>query len=147
MPVHLGKDSKGCYAQWGNQKKYYYPCGNKQARDKAKQKAYIQGYAITKGEGEAMESYLRKLLENTHKDRKFNSFEQAMVRAIIAKNKPWTEKDWEAHDKFFGITEQKRPQDKPGGSNVGKYKTKGPFCGPSGGAPPGSFPVKSERMT
>jgi len=37
---------------------------------------------------------------------------------------------------------KKRPQDKPGGSNVGKYKT-GPFCGPAGGAPAGSYPVNT----
>ena len=35
-----------------------------------------------------------------------------------------------------------KPQNKPGGSNVGKYK-KGPFCGPSGGAPSGSYPVNT----
>lgn len=36
---------------------------------------------------------------------------------------------------------------KPGGSNVGKYKSvkKGSFCGPSGGAPSGSFPVNSVK--
>jgi hypothetical protein len=32
-----------------------------------------------------------------------------------------------------------------GGSNAGKYKTKGPFCGPSGGAPKGSFPVNTRK--
>lgn len=38
-------------------------------------------------------------------------------------------------------------QKKPGGSNVGKYKNvkKGSFCGPSGGAPSGSFPVNSKK--
>ena len=46
MPVHTGRDTKGCYAQWGNAgKKYYYACGNKTAMGKAKQKAHIQGYA------------------------------------------------------------------------------------------------------
>lgn len=39
---------------------------------------------------------------------------------------------------------KKRPQDRPGGSNVGKYKT-GPFCGPSGGAPKGSYPVNTAK--
>jgi hypothetical protein len=39
---------------------------------------------------------------------------------------------------------KKRPQDKPGGSNVGKYKT-GPFCGPAGGAPKGSYPVNTRK--
>ena len=37
-----------------------------------------------------------------------------------------------------------RPQDKPGGSNVGKHKT-GPFCGPAGGAPKGSYPVNTKK--
>jgi hypothetical protein len=36
---------------------------------------------------------------------------------------------------------------KPGGSNVGKYKkvSKKEFCGPSGGAPEGSFPVDTAK--
>ena len=36
---------------------------------------------------------------------------------------------------------------KAGGSNVGKYKNvkKGEFCGPSGGAPAGSFPVNTKK--
>lgn len=36
---------------------------------------------------------------------------------------------------------------KPGGSNVGKYKKvkKGNFCGPSGGAPSGSYPVNTKK--
>ena len=38
-------------------------------------------------------------------------------------------------------------QKKPGGSNVGSYKdvSKSKFCGPAGGAPPGSFPVDSVK--
>jgi len=34
---------------------------------------------------------------------------------------------------------------KPGGSNAGKYKTKGPFCGPAGGAPKGTYPVNTRK--
>ena len=45
MPVHTDKDSKGCFAQWGGQKKYYYECGNDSARDAAKAKATKQGQA------------------------------------------------------------------------------------------------------
>ena len=37
----------------------------------------------------------------------------------------------------------KAARKKPGGSNVGKYKKVKSFCGPSGGAPAGSFPVNS----
>jgi len=32
---------------------------------------------------------------------------------------------------------------KPGGSNVGKYKSVKAFCGPAGGAPKGSYPVNT----
>ena len=36
--------------------------------------------------------------------------------------------------------------DKPGGSNVGKYNSSdGPFCGPSGGSPGGSFPINTRK--
>jgi hypothetical protein len=40
---------------------------------------------------------------------------------------------------------------KPGGSNVGKKRKtssagKGPFCGPSGGAPSGSYPVTNKKQ-
>jgi len=36
---------------------------------------------------------------------------------------------------------------RPGGSNVGKYKkvSKKEFCGPSGGAPEGSYPVNTKK--
>lgn len=36
---------------------------------------------------------------------------------------------------------------KPGGSNVGKYKTvsKGDFAGKAGGAPKGSFPINTRK--
>lgn len=51
MPVHTGYDSNKeepkCYAQWGSRgKKYYYTCGDKEAREKAKAKANAQGQAI-----------------------------------------------------------------------------------------------------
>lgn len=36
---------------------------------------------------------------------------------------------------------------KPGGSNVGSYKSvsKASFCGPAGGAPEGSYPVNTKK--
>ena len=46
MPTRLGKDSKGCYARWGNQTKYYYKCGDPAARNRARAKANAQGAAI-----------------------------------------------------------------------------------------------------
>lgn len=47
MPVRTGKDSKGCYAQFGKSgAKYYYTCGNTSSMNKAKQKAHIQGVAM-----------------------------------------------------------------------------------------------------
>lgn len=37
-------------------------------------------------------------------------------------------------------------REKPGGSNVGKYsKSEGPFAGPAGGAPAGSYPIGSKK--
>jgi len=53
----------------------------------------------------------------------------------------WTDEQWKAHDEYFGLADDKK---KPGGSNVGKYK-KGPFCGPAGGAPKGSYPVDTKK--
>jgi hypothetical protein len=45
MPTRTGKDSKGCYAQWGSGKKYYYTCGNDAAKKRAVAKANKQGAA------------------------------------------------------------------------------------------------------
>ena len=43
--------------------------------------------------------------------------------------------------KKVGSTED---DSKPGGSNAGKYDaSEGPFCGPSGGSPRGTYPVGS----
>jgi len=50
--------------------------------------------------------------------------------------------DIQDHDKHFGVTEDRK---KPGGSNAGKYKGQGPFCGPSGGAPQGTYPVNTRE--
>jgi Uncharacterized protein conserved in bacteria (DUF2213) len=46
MPTHTGKDSKGCFAQWGGHgKKYYFTCGSDSARARAIKKANAQGQA------------------------------------------------------------------------------------------------------
>lgn len=45
MPVHRGRDSTGCFYQWGSKKRYYYTPGDKASRDKAKVKAALQGRA------------------------------------------------------------------------------------------------------
>ena len=44
-----------------------------------------------------------------------------------------------------------KAQKKPGGSNVGEEREtsgpkEGPFCGPAGGSPKGSFPVTSAKQ-
>jgi hypothetical protein len=54
-------------------------------------------------------------------------------------NSTWTQVELALHDEYFGLAAQKRA----GGSNAGKYKT-GPFCGPSGGAPKGTYPVNTK---
>lgn len=43
--------------------------------------------------------------------------------------------------------EEKKLSKRAGSSNVGKYKkvAKGDFCGPSGGAAPGTYPVNSKK--
>ena len=43
--------------------------------------------------------------------------------------------------------EESKLRKKPGGGSVGKYKgvKKSSFCGPSGGSPPGSFPVNTKK--
>ncbi len=47
MPTNRGNDSIGSFYRWGNSgKKYYYTTGNKEERNKAKQKAHKQGVAI-----------------------------------------------------------------------------------------------------
>ena len=47
MPTTTGKDNKGCFARWGTHgAKYYYECGNKDARERAKTKADKQGRAV-----------------------------------------------------------------------------------------------------
>lgn len=47
MPVMTGKDTKGCFARWGQSgKKYYYECGNNQALERAKSQAAKQGRAV-----------------------------------------------------------------------------------------------------
>jgi len=46
MPTHTGQDAKGCYARWGSSgKKYYYKCGDDEARERAKERANAQGRA------------------------------------------------------------------------------------------------------
>ncbi len=47
MPIKIIKDSKGCCVQWGSSgKKYYYKCGDKEALERAKEKAEQQAKAI-----------------------------------------------------------------------------------------------------
>ena len=121
MPVQTGKDQKGCYARWGNSgAKYYYACGNKRAMGMAKNKAYKQGIAI--GE-EASEQWAN---ENPSQD--LDSYWKELIESGEA-------------EKYEAVTS--KPQDKPGGSNVGQYKGVKKFCGPAGGAPAGSFPVNT----
>jgi hypothetical protein len=46
MPVKRGRDKKGPYYQWGDSgKKYHYAAGDKDARERAKQRASRQGQA------------------------------------------------------------------------------------------------------
>lgn len=46
MPIHRGRNSKGPFYQWGDQKKYYYKSGDEKSRKEAKKKAHKQAVAI-----------------------------------------------------------------------------------------------------
>lgn len=47
MPIKRGSDKNGCFYRWGNQKKYYYECGNATSRMDSKKKAIKQMIAIS----------------------------------------------------------------------------------------------------
>jgi len=73
MPVHIGKDSTGCFAQWGTSgKKYRYTCGNATARNRAKAKAAKQDAAAhasgftgnTLSKDNSMPTGLQKVIAN-----------------------------------------------------------------------------------
>jgi hypothetical protein len=68
---------------------------------------------------------------------KFND-ESFDMDARVEIDSIWTQLKLALHDEFFGFQ-----QKKAGGSNAGKYKS-GPFCGPSGGAPKGTYPVNTK---
>lgn len=52
MPAIRGKDSNGCYYRWGGHgKKYYYAANNPASRERARQKANLQGRAIHASRG------------------------------------------------------------------------------------------------
>jgi acid phosphatase class B len=49
MPIQIKSENGKCFARWGNQgHKYFYTCGNAEARKEAKNKALAQGVAIEK---------------------------------------------------------------------------------------------------
>jgi hypothetical protein len=58
---------------------------------------------------------------------------------------------WKKFKEWLIEREEKDVHDRPGGSNVGQEREtsgpkEGPFCGPSGGAPAGSFPVTNKKQ-
>ena len=59
--VNINRDDKGCYAQWGEAgQKYYYACGNKDAQERARARAYNQGQAVIISEGNKIHKILDK---------------------------------------------------------------------------------------
>ena len=46
MPIHMNKDSKGYYYQWGNQHKYYFNPKSERSMDLAYRKVLKQVAAI-----------------------------------------------------------------------------------------------------
>jgi uncharacterized radical SAM superfamily Fe-S cluster-containing enzyme len=72
MPIHSGKDDKGCFEQYGSKgAKYYHECGNEQARANAKKKAIAQANAAgaTAGEYSAIDNLI-KFINFIHHDNK-----------------------------------------------------------------------------
>jgi len=57
MPIKSDKDSKGCYMQYGGQAKYYYTCGDSEARERAKEKAAKQAAAIKISQSKNMSDF------------------------------------------------------------------------------------------
>ena len=120
MPVKNCKSNGKPGYKWGDSGKCYtYTPNNEASRKKAKQKAHIQGAAM------GMEQELQEWLdENPQQD--LDDYWKELVESGKA-------------DEYIS------EQDKPGGSNVGKYKGVKKFCGPSGEAPSGSFPVNTRK--
>ena len=78
MPTHTGKDGKGCFAQWGSQAKYYYPCGDMKAKKAAIRKANKQGNAMMQAQDDAYtliqcEVYKTKAAEIRANNKRFNA--------------------------------------------------------------------------
>lgn len=128
MPVKACTKDGNPGWKWGDAGTCYtYPADDEKASGVAKNKAYKQGAAITGGKmTEAVEGI-------------------GFVTHVVTL---WGYREWSDHDEFFETETSeadKKPQEKPGGSNVGKYKGVKKFCGPSGGAPAGSFPVNTKK--
>jgi ribosomal protein L21 len=89
MPVHTGKDAKGCFAQWGGRgKKYRYPCGNASARKRAKAKAAAQGRAAHAS------GYVGNKEKSTMSKSKFEfvtfGLKEPLVRQDTMEGRDWT---------------------------------------------------------
>lgn len=87
MPVHTGKDSKGCFAQWGGHgKKYYYTCESDTARSRAKSKAAAQGRAAH------AHGYTGNKGDSTMPEFQFVTFglKEPIVRQDTMEGKDWT---------------------------------------------------------
>ena len=72
MPIHSGKDDKGCFEQWGSKgAKYYHECGNEEARANAKKKAAAQAAAAgaSKSEYSSIENLINfiNFVRNDHR--------------------------------------------------------------------------------
>jgi len=113
--------------RWGSGGRcYIYSPGNETARKKAKQKAFLQGAAATGG---TMKEEVAEWLKGKE-DQDLDDYWKELI---------------ESGETNQYLEQGKRPQDKPGGSNVGQYPGVKKFCGPSGGAPKGSFPVNTRK--
>ena len=104
MPVRHKKDSEGkCYAQWGNQKKYYYPCDSKISKENADRKAVKQGKLI---ESKTGQKYTQECCDmDKHKDLIVDYLEANDI-GLSFEELGITEEDVFNMDNFVEVTEE-----------------------------------------
>jgi hypothetical protein len=105
MPVRHKKDSEGkCYVQWGNQKKYYYPCDSKISKENAERKSEKQGRIIESRIGDKYSNDTCCTVDE-HKDMVVNYLEENDV-CISFEELGISEEDVYNSEYFSEVTEE-----------------------------------------
>jgi len=104
MPVRHKKDGDKCYAQWGNQQKYYYPCDSKISKENSERKAEKQGRIIESRIGDKYSNDTCCTVDE-HKDLVVNYLEENDV-CISFEELGISEEDVYNSEYFSEVTEQ-----------------------------------------